>query len=230
MVRRDWFEQVQGFDPALHMAEDWDLFLRLAQAGCPMEWTPAVVCQYRLHAGNSIHDLAQHRDSSLRALDKVLALAGPEADIAPLSAPARAWVHVVFARRALAAGQPDSARGDLAQALALDPALATTGRGQLLEYLFSADTLSALPALDPSTGVVPYLPPALRRHAADIRRAEARAHMAAYFRAQMRGAHGQARAHLGAAVRRDATWLLNRGVLAYYVRRALGRGPRRPAA
>jgi len=98
MIQLDWFERVHGFDESLHMSEDWDLFLRLAQAGGTMCWTPTMVCQYRQHQGNSIHDLALHRDSSLRVLDKFFRQPGLAPALANLAQPARAWVYVIFAR------------------------------------------------------------------------------------------------------------------------------------
>jgi len=223
MIQRHWFQQVLGFDETLHMSEDWDLFLRLAQAGGTMGWTRAMVCQYRQHAGNSIHDLALHRDSSLRVLDKFFGQPGLAPALANLAQPARAWVYVIFARRAFASGYGDSAGQDLRQALALDPALANERRPQLLETLFTPEAVGQESQTDMAAAVMPYLPPKLRHPRSAVRRARARAHMARFFHAQAGGTPAAAMTHLGAGLRLDPRWLLNGGVAAYFVRRILRR-------
>ena len=226
LVRRDWFERVHGFDPSLEMAEDWDLFLRLACAGCPMEWTRASVYQYREHAGSSVRQLALHRDSSLIALDKVFRQLALPAEVGALEARAKAWVYLVFAQRAFAAGCGDQAVADLTQALALDPDLAGERRGELLEMLFRPERMDERSGVELEAAVTSYLPPALKRRPAEVRAAQARAHMALFFKSQHDDVR-QASAHLNAALRRDPRWLLNRGVLAYCLRQSL-RGAARP--
>ena len=230
LLRRDWFEQVHGYDtdPNIDLSEDWDLFLRLAQAGCPMGWTREIVCQYRQHPGNSIHSLARHRDSSLRALEKVFRRPDLPSEIARLAPQAKAWVYVVFARRAFAAGLTQWAVQYLQQALDLDPALAGDRRPQLLETLFTPDMLGQQADADMPAAVASHLPAALQRHQSDIRQAQARVHMARFFHADSDGTRQRAAAHLRAGVRLDPRWLINRGVRAYCFRRALGRT--RPAA
>jgi len=222
LIRRDWFERSHGFDPNLNMAEDWDLFLRLAQLGCPTGWTRAIVCQYRQHPDNSIRSYPQHRDQSLLALNKLFQTRSLPVEISRLAPRATAWVHVIFARRAFALGHTDSAIHDLQRALEIDPGLAHERRLKLLESLFSLETLGLSSQLDMEAAVAPFLPAALKRHPSDIRRAQARVQMAAFFRAQGRGAREQARTHLGAALRRDARWLLNRGVLSFCLRQLTG--------
>jgi glycosyltransferase involved in cell wall biosynthesis len=221
-IRRDWFERSHGFDSRLNMAEDWDLFLRLAQLGCPMGWTRANVCQYRQHPDNSIRSYAQHRDQSLLALNKVFQTPYLPVEISALAPHATAWVYVVFARRAFAIGHTESAVRDLKRALEIDPGLASERRSKLLETLFSPETVGLSSQLDMETAVAPFLPAALSGRASDIRRAQARVQMAAFFRAQRRGARELARTHLGAALRRDPRWLLNRGVLAFVLRQLFG--------
>jgi glycosyltransferase involved in cell wall biosynthesis len=223
LVARPWLEHIGGFDPGCEIAEDWDLFLRLAHAGGIMAWAKAMVCQYRQHRASSIHDTARHRDGSLRALDKFFRRPDLPGEIAGLASQAKAWVYVVFARRAFAAGLAESALQDLQHALDLDPALAGDGRPQLLETLFSPEMIGQQAEADMVTAVMPHLPAALKRHPDDIRRAQARVHIARFFRADSDGTQERAAAHLRAGVRLDPRWLLNRGVLAYCVRQAFGR-------
>jgi hypothetical protein len=222
MIRRDWFERSHGYDTRFNIAEDWDLFLRLAQSGCPMGWTRASVFQYRQHSGNSTRNYAQHRDESLDALDRVFQAPDLPLEIRELAPRAKAWVCVVFARRAFAFGHVESAVQDLQRALEMDPGLAGERRPRLLEGLFSPETVGQFGQVDMEAAVTPFLPPGLKRHAGDIRRAQARVQMAAFFRAQRRGAREQAQNYLSAALRRDARWLFNRGVLAFCLRQLTG--------
>jgi glycosyltransferase involved in cell wall biosynthesis len=55
LFRRSIFDQVGGFDPELRVAEDYDLYLRIARdhAIC---FHPAVVAEYRMHQGNASHN------------------------------------------------------------------------------------------------------------------------------------------------------------------------------
>jgi hypothetical protein len=187
-----------------------------------MGWTRASVFQYRQHPGNSIHNYAQHRDESLDALDRVFQARDLPFEIRELAPRAKAWVRVVFTRRAFAFGHVEGAVRDLQRALEIDPGLAGERRPRLLEYLFSPEAVGQSGQVDMEAAVTPFLPAVLREHASDIRRAQARAQMAAFFRAQRRGARDQARTHLSAALRRDARWLLNRGVLAFCLRQLTG--------
>lgn len=48
IVRRDIFQEVGGFSPALSLCEDWHLWCRLAARG-PVIYTPQCVMNYRVH-------------------------------------------------------------------------------------------------------------------------------------------------------------------------------------
>lgn len=50
-VRREAFARVGGFDPALRYAMDYDLWLRLAQAGPPLV-CEEILANFRVHAGS----------------------------------------------------------------------------------------------------------------------------------------------------------------------------------
>lgn len=52
MVRRDAFERVGGFEAAIPVAEDWDLWLKLAQLG-PILPSETVAIEYYVHGGNA---------------------------------------------------------------------------------------------------------------------------------------------------------------------------------
>jgi glycosyltransferase involved in cell wall biosynthesis len=216
LLRRSWFERVGGFDESLEMAEDWDLFLRLARAGCPMQWVAGPLFQYRQHAGNSMHDIDRHRQCALRMLEQLFRGGGLSAEVAALENAAKAWVNVWAARRHYAAGQDARAATALECALALDPRLAGAKKIALLETLMVA-LASPDGAPPPLRG---RLPAALRASPAELRRAASRVAMAQFFRLQ-RHAGSEARRHLRNGLRLDPRWLANRGVLAFLLRHGL---------
>jgi glycosyltransferase involved in cell wall biosynthesis len=55
IVRRDTFERMNGFDPRLTNGEDWELWIRLADASFPA-WVPEPLVGYRIHPGNASLD------------------------------------------------------------------------------------------------------------------------------------------------------------------------------
>jgi glycosyltransferase involved in cell wall biosynthesis len=52
LFRRSIFDQVGGFDPDLRVAEDYDLYLRIARDH-PICFHPALVAEYRIHESNT---------------------------------------------------------------------------------------------------------------------------------------------------------------------------------
>jgi GT2 family glycosyltransferase len=66
MFRRDVYEQLGGYDPALEPAEDLDLWLRMAERG-RVACLPDLLLQYRQHAG-SVSQQKQTRQLEMIAL------------------------------------------------------------------------------------------------------------------------------------------------------------------
>ena len=58
MVRRAALRQAGTFDPAFRIAQDWDLWIRLARVG-KLIHCPEVLARYRQHASNVTRDAAQ---------------------------------------------------------------------------------------------------------------------------------------------------------------------------
>lgn len=77
VVPRTTFDAVGGFDPSLGLAEDWDLFLRLARHG-PIVRVEGDVGSYRWYPGNSTRDYRNLSRSTFSVLDRWEAEAGHE--------------------------------------------------------------------------------------------------------------------------------------------------------
>jgi glycosyltransferase involved in cell wall biosynthesis len=70
IVRRDWWDRVGPFDPALRRSEDFDLWLRIAHAGGRFEGNPRVLAHYRRHDHSASADAELMADAVLAVLDK----------------------------------------------------------------------------------------------------------------------------------------------------------------
>ncbi|MBW1787940.1 MAG: glycosyltransferase [Deltaproteobacteria bacterium] len=70
MLRREWVERIGGFDPDLRWAEDVDLLLRLALAGCKMGWLRQPTVCYRQHDASITQDAVQEAKYLEIVMDK----------------------------------------------------------------------------------------------------------------------------------------------------------------
>lgn len=70
LLRREWQERVGLFDEALRSYEDWDMWLRLALAGCRMGWVAKPVSLYRFHLDQMTRIGTQMTVASFSVLDK----------------------------------------------------------------------------------------------------------------------------------------------------------------
>ncbi len=73
MIRRACLDRIGLFDPALRLGQDWDLFLRMALAGCQFHGVPEVLVHCRTHGRNSTRDPEQAAAYTRLVLDRALA-------------------------------------------------------------------------------------------------------------------------------------------------------------
>jgi hypothetical protein len=71
VMPRSIFEQVGGFDPTMEGVEDWDLWIRIAEAGCPMHRTETRTFLYRQHESNLSLQVDRIGDACLRVHERV---------------------------------------------------------------------------------------------------------------------------------------------------------------
>jgi glycosyltransferase involved in cell wall biosynthesis len=95
VVRRGLFERLGGFDPALRMCEDYDLWLRLA-ATSEIVGVTDTLAHVRRHSEH-YHDPAQVLEDRARALERLLA-AGTETAALPVLRRERAKAAAQLAR------------------------------------------------------------------------------------------------------------------------------------
>lgn len=216
LVRRSWLEQVSGFDDdrQLRGTEDWDLWLRLAYAGCHMAWIKRVVCSYRIHSTNTIRDASNKAQGIISVLDKFFSNPDLPLELRALEDHAYAVGCLRGARRKYVVGQVESAKQDVQRAIELDPELLANDSARVRDILlaFSEHPLAGDPITYTKT-VLDNLPEAAMLSSRIRRRENARGAMKMLFRAYDEHEwHTVRRAFLG-AVLNDPSWLLNRGVM-----------------
>ncbi len=219
LLRREWQERAGFFDETLRSYEDWDMWLRLALAGCRMSYAPEPVSLYRFHSAQMTRDGRQMTAATFAVLDKLFNKFEMPDEWQALRDKAYSRAHLRGAAQAYRAGAYAEGRKHLAQAAALAPDLLAED-GQLL-----ADTIAAwtnLPKIaDPLRyletvydNLTPELTLLARRRNQDLSQAA----LAAAFEAYSQGDKRRARAAVRRAIRYQPAWLKNRGVLSIFIR------------
>jgi hypothetical protein len=122
VARRDALQNANGFDEALHSAEDWNLWLRLAAAG-PVAFSTRVLGDYLMRPGSE----TSKSEARLAAVEGILRRHQDAVSSLPLAAVRRALARLLVGRAEShrAAGQPRRALDAHLRAFALAPSLRT---------------------------------------------------------------------------------------------------------
>lgn len=96
LLRAEAFRAVGGFDESLRMAEDYDLWLKLARLGPVVRHTSPVLA-YRRHGNNVSSDHAAMLASTLLVLDSLAPQLAPK-DRARIAHARRRWRHIFLPR------------------------------------------------------------------------------------------------------------------------------------
>lgn len=215
LLRRTWFERVDGFATGrvYDACGDWHLWLRLRAAGCPFGWVERAGVSYRIQSGQMSQDPSGMRASMLAVLDSFFSQPDLPTHILAMRNRARAAALVKLAARAYHADCVQEGARDLAEAVRLDPGLAGDGYHGLVTLLagwaycpLSEDAEAYLHK------IARHLPASLRSLRRPLRWAAA----AAALRPLFEGSRDTRRARRGALLRaiwNDPSWLLNRGVV-----------------
>lgn len=228
LVKRAWLNRIGGFDESISRArlgaEDWDAWLRLAHAGCPMMWVQSLVCAYRVQEGTMSRDAWRHRQGMLRVLEKFFA----DPDLPPaLQAQKNAVLartHLRGAARLYAAGLTAEASEDVAAALRLDPALLAHDGEELFQALlaWTGDPIVADP-IQYVTTFMTHLPPEAGDMASRKREALGGAAQRAFFAAHAKRDRRGVAASLARMAAYQPRLLFDRGVASVVFQLLLGR-------
>jgi hypothetical protein len=135
-MRRTWLERSGGFDRQIgEYAEDWDLWLRLAYAGCQMAWVEELACAYRIHSLNTVSNASRQVAGMFAVLDKFYGQPDLPAQIRVERDSIYARANVRGAARTYAAGLLSEASQHVARAIESNPELLANNGEQLYEGL-----------------------------------------------------------------------------------------------
>ncbi|MCI0519979.1 MAG: glycosyltransferase [Chloroflexi bacterium] len=219
MLRRDWQERVGFFDESLRSYEDWDMWLRLAQAGCKMIWVDRPVSLYRFHTAQMTRIGGQMTRATFAVLDKVYAQPELPPSWQALRSEAYSAAHLRAAAQAYLAGDISQGQEHLSQAVVLQTSLLEDEGGPLalrlrswIELPKTKDNLGFL------TRVYGNLPEGLHLLRRRARRELAETAMQQAFKAYQRKEYRSTRESLAKAFYYQPRRLLNRGALAIFLR------------
>lgn len=213
LLRRDWLSRVGDFDETLRACEDWDMWLRLAAAGCDFAWVERAVVAYRIHGGQMTQDAERMRTAMLNVLSKFFSRVDIPSDLLAYRGKAWAAALVKSAARAYRAGLFQIGGKDLLDAIHLDRDLCKPNYSPLVALLRGwADDPQTPDAEEFLKQIYSHLPAGLEGLRGQLRRAMAAVIIGHLFRAPRR-VRRSCRNSVLRAIRYDPTWLFNRGVL-----------------
>lgn len=220
LIRRDWIKRVGGIRTQL---QDWDLGLRLARAGCSMSWVQHLAFAYRLHPGQFIRKADTVRSEWLTILDSFFQDEELPPSIRAMQTDAYVHAYLKASVRAFEAGDGESGRADLENAIQLDPRLRNESLARIYDLLvtWATGSLSADPLAFLNTAFA-NLPPEIEAIRNRRRKASAAVAMSVCFDAHAQGNYRQALRMLLRGVWLEPTWLRNSGVRSIAVQALVG--------
>jgi glycosyltransferase involved in cell wall biosynthesis len=222
MFRRAWLERVGVFDETLRACEDWDLWRRMAYAGCQLAWVNRPVAAYRFHSGQMTRDSDRMHEAMMRITEKFFCQPGLPEEYRAIKNSVYAAAYVHSAAFAYNAEQYHKGQDYLNEAMRLDPALTENCYRQLVDALagWSNDPRSVEPVrfLQRVAENPPPGRPGLERQ---LRCAIADTILGSLFNSS-KATWRSRRKDLGKAISYKPEWLLNRGVLRMVVFAWLG--------
>jgi len=214
LARRHWLIRVGLFDAQQHYLEDWDLWLRLAYAGCLMAWEPAVVCLRTMHEGNMVRNAARMSAGLFRLLDRFFAQPDLPEDVRQQRDQVYANAHLFAAVRFFGAGTGADGEEHLIAAIRLDPTLSDDEPPRVLQSLASTALTHQVHNVEQYVAEVCHsLPKVSPRLARSPRQMRAIIRATAAFNDLANGRREQARLKAAWALLTDPVWLRNRGML-----------------
>lgn len=219
LVSREWQDKVGLFDEGLNSYEDWDMWLRLAHAGCPMLWVDRPVSLYRFHLAQMTREGDTMTRASFAVLNKFFLREGLDGRWVDLRSLAYSRAHLRAAAHDFLSGDYQQANAHLGEAVTLDSALMGNGAAAL------ANVFLAWIGLPKFKDPLEHLD-RIYRHLGDRftilrvrRRSElGRAARQLAFDAYSSGDLKRARYAVLMALRSEPATLINRGLLSVFLR------------
>ncbi len=219
LMRRSWQQVVGFFDESLRSYEDWDMWLRLAQAGCKMAWVDKPVSFYRFHTAQMTRIGEQMTSATFAVLDKLFSTPDLAPDWKAMCGQAYCNAHLRAAAQAYSSKNFEIAAEHVNKAIELDPTIVTnSSRGLASSFRSWIDLPKINQPLEFLEDVYTHLP-----ESASILRRRRRKYLGETaiqlaFEAIQRGDRALANRFVRRAMRYQPKWILNRGAAALFIR------------
>jgi glycosyltransferase involved in cell wall biosynthesis len=118
MARRECLLDVGGFDESLTLAQDWDLWLRIAEAGWEMAALDEPLATYRRHQGQRSANRIEMRRWECEVLVRAR-VRGRLAEAAPTACRRLAWAHARLGRLLVREGEVAQGQEELRRSMGL---------------------------------------------------------------------------------------------------------------
>jgi len=224
MLRRNWQEKVGLFDESLRSYEDWDMWLRLARAGCKMIWVPQPVSLYRFHSAQMTRIGSQMTRATFAVLDKIYADPDLPESWLSMKDEAYASAYLRAAAQAYLAKDFDHAKACLGNAIELDPELAASDGSTLADQFIAwSDIPKVRYPLQFLESIFDNLPDCVASLRAHRKQHLGRAAIQLAFEAYQRGDYQTTYSATWHAFRYRPQYLMNRGALAIFLRSGVKR-------
>lgn len=120
VVRRECLEEYGGFDESLPLAQDWDLWLRVAERW-QVAALPEPLTGYRLHPEQRTRDQRAMRRWEAEVVRRAMARDPGSSALRGVARRRLSWAHCRLGRLLIRRGEIESAMPELRQALSLAP-------------------------------------------------------------------------------------------------------------
>lgn len=135
LIRRNWVEQVSGFDESFLLnSEDRDFYLRLALSGCSFAGVTRALSYRRLHAGRVFKKIPEKMSTYFRALETAFADPRCPPEVLKLRDTAYGEIYKVWTYQALVQGEPELGRAYLQKTMQLNPTVLNDKALSLLKF------------------------------------------------------------------------------------------------
>ena len=215
LLRKDWQEKTGFFDETLRSYEDWDYWLRLALAGCPMEVSSEPVSEYRFHTDQMTRNGKQMTAATMAVLEKTFSRSDIPAEWTQMKAPAYANAYLRAAAHNYLDLDFSNACDNLIKAVDLNPELSKNGAAALAARIAG---WSDLPKTDDPIqfidSIYSNLPEELSVLKGNRQTAVAQIAVQTAFQTFHSGDLARARKAAIKAIQNNPVFLFNRGIIA----------------
>ena len=218
LLRRTWLDKVGFFDESLRACEDWDLWLRLALAGCQMVSIDQPVSFYRVHVGQMTREPDRMRNAARAVLDKIYCRPDLPHEWLEMRDQVYSRYYLVSAAHFYRVGDYAQAMIEMKEAVYLYPEWLANDAEELAKKITVwANDVRVADPLKFLEDVYDHLPEelaVLRRRRGEIGRMA----MQVAFQAYSQGNLATARRAVLRAFRYQPAWMRNRGALSIFIR------------